>query len=193
MAAVKFNGSTSGYTQLQAAAVAGSNTLLLPTTGTTLLSDGNTLTFTQTQTFAGNTGALAFATNNIGEVVTINPASVTAPASTQNYDVTTQSIVYFTGAAANNWTVNFRGSSTTNLNAVMAVGQAVTCVNMVTCTGTGYYQTAITVDGTSFTPKWAGGTAPAIGFSNSINVYTYTLIKTANNVWTVLANQQKFA
>ena len=190
---VKFNGSTSGYTQLQAASVAGNNILTLPTLGTTLLSDGNTLTFTQTQTFAGNASVLAFATNNIGEVVTINPASATAPTSTFNYDITTQSIVYFTGPAVNNWTVNFRASSTATLNSAMSTGQAVTCVLMSTNTGAAYYQTALQVDGTSVTPKWIAGTAPTGGNPSSIDVYSYTLIKTGSAQWVILANQQKFA
>jgi hypothetical protein len=187
---IKFNGATSGYTQLQAAAVAGNNILTLPTTGTTLLSDGNTLTFTQTQTFAGNTGAIAFATNNIGEVVTI---SGSAPAATQNYDITTQSVLYSTASAANNWTINFRASSTTTLNSIMSVGQAMTCVYLVTNSAVAYYQTALTIDGSSVTPKWSSGTTPTAGFASSINSYTFTLIKTASATWTVLANLQRFS
>jgi hypothetical protein len=190
---VKLSGSTSGYTILQASAVAGNNTLALPTTGTTLLSNGNTLTFTQTQTFAGNTSALAFACNNIGEVTTLVGASVPAAVT---YDITTQSIIYYTSSAANNWTVNFVASSspsTVTLNSVMSVGQSVTCVIMATMGATGYYQTAVTIDGTSVTPKWAGGITPAAGYTSSINVYTLTLVKTASATWTVLANLQKFA
>jgi hypothetical protein len=190
---IKLNGATSGYTQLQAAALAGNNVLALPTTGTTLLSDGNTLTFTQTQTFAGNSSVLAFATNNIGEVTTINPGSATAPTATYNYDVTTQSIVYFTGPNVNNWVLNFRASSTTTLNSAMSTGQTVTCVLMATNTATGYYQTSLTIDGAAITPKWAGGNLPTVGNINSLDVYSYSLIKTGSATWVVLANQQKFA
>ena len=53
---IKLNGSTSGYTQVQAAAVAANNTLNLPTTGTTLLSDtftGN-IAITGNETVSGN-------------------------------------------------------------------------------------------------------------------------------------------
>ena len=45
---VKFNGSTSGYTQVQAAAVAGSGTLTLPTATGNLIGTGDTGTVTQT-------------------------------------------------------------------------------------------------------------------------------------------------
>lgn len=187
---IKLNGATSGYTQIQAAAVAGNNVLALPTTGTTLLSDGNTLTFTQTQTFAGNTGALAFACNNIGEVVTI---ASSAPTATTNYDITTQSVIYNPVATTNNWTINFRANSTNTLNSIMSVGQAVTCVYIATVSAVSSYNNGYTVDGATVVPKWAGGVAPTIGYINSLNVYTYTLIKTANATWVVLANLQKFA
>jgi hypothetical protein len=187
---IKFNGATSGYTQLQAAAVAGNNILTLPTTGTTLLSDGNTVTFTQTQTFAGNTGALAFACNNIGEPVTIVAA---APSATTNYDITTQSVLYYTTNAANNWTLNFRASSTTTLNSIMSVGQAVTCAFLVPCGATAYYASALTIDGTSVTPKWISGSTITSGIASQLNIYTYTLIKTTSATWTVLATQNSYA
>lgn len=53
---IKLNGSTSGYTQVDAAAVAANNTLLLPTTGTTLLSDSYTgnITITGNLTVTGD-------------------------------------------------------------------------------------------------------------------------------------------
>jgi len=58
---------------------------------------------------------------------------------------------------------------------------------------TAYYPTAFQVDGTAVTPKWANGTAPAAGNASSIDVYTYNIIKTAANTYTVLASQSRFA
>ncbi len=70
---VKFNGSTSGYTTLQAAAVAGSNTLALPTSGTTLLSDSTfpTTTPTNGQIPIGNGTTYVPATITSGTGITI--------------------------------------------------------------------------------------------------------------------------
>ena len=53
--------------------------------------------------------------------------------------------------------------------------------------------TALTIDGNSVIPKWQGGAAPAAGFASAINVYVYTIIKTASATFTVLASQTKFA
>ena len=46
---IKLNGSSSGYTQIEAAAAAGDNTLTLPTTSGTLMTTGGTNTFTANQ------------------------------------------------------------------------------------------------------------------------------------------------
>jgi hypothetical protein len=58
---------------------------------------------------------------------------------------------------------------------------------------TAYYPTAFQVDGTAVTPKWVNGTAPSAGNASSIDVYTYNIIKTAANTYTVLASQSRFA
>jgi hypothetical protein len=44
----------------------------------------------------------------------------------------------------------------------------------------------MTIDGTSVTPKWSGGTAPAAGNASSIDAYSFTIIKTASATYTVL-------
>ncbi len=64
---------------------------------------------------------------------------------------------------------------------------------MATQGATAYYQSGMQIDGTSVTPKWAGGTAPTAGNASSIDVYTFVVIKTASATFTVLASQTKFA
>jgi hypothetical protein len=53
--------------------------------------------------------------------------------------------------------------------------------------------TSVTIDGVTVAPKWNGGTAPSTGNASSIDVYTFTIIKTASATYTVLATQSKFA
>lgn len=118
--------------------------------------------------------------------------SATAATGTINYDAATQSVLYYTSNATANWTLNLRGSGTLSLNTLMATGQSLTVAFLVQQGGTAYYPTTLQVDGTSVTPKWQGGTAPTSGNTNSIDVYTYTIIKTANATYTVLASQTKF-
>ena len=111
---------------------------------------------------------------------------------TIQYDVTTQSVLYYTSNAAANWTVNFRGSSGTSLDTLMATNDVVTVTFLVTQGATPYYNNAVTVDGASVTPKYQGGVAWASGNASGIDVYTYTIIKTASATFTVLASQTQF-
>jgi len=119
--------------------------------------------------------------------------SATAATGTIAYDVTTQSVIYYTSNASANWTVNFRASSGTSLNTAMSTGQAVTVAFLVTQGATAYYNNVVQVDGSTVTPKYQGGTAWAAGNASSVDVYTYTIIKTGNAAFTVFASQTKFA
>lgn len=119
--------------------------------------------------------------------------SASAPTSTTNFDVLTQSVVYYTSNSTTNFTLNVRGNSSTSLDSSMATGQAVTIALMVTNGATAYYPSAITVDGNSITPKWQNGAAPSAGYASAVDVYVLTIIKTASATFTVLGSQTKFA
>ena len=49
------------------------------------------------------------------------------------------------------------------------------------------------IDGTSVTPRWQGGTAPSAGNATSIDLYSFTILKTAANTYTVLGSQTQYA
>lgn len=149
-------------------------------------------TWTGKQTFSGSSSVLAAKLVNAAEAVTV---SATAATGTINYDVTTQSVLYYTSNAGGNWTLNLRASSGTSLNTALGVGESVTVAFLVTQGATPYYNSSVQVDGTTsgVTTKWQGGSAPSAGNANSIDVYTYTVIKTANATFTVLASVTKFA
>jgi hypothetical protein len=146
--------------------------------------------FTGLQTFAGTSSNADLKTSNILETATI---SATAATGTINYDVTTQSVLYFTTDASGNFTVNFRGSSGTSLNTIMDTGESLSATFLVTNGSTAYYNSAVTIDGSSVTPKWQGGSAPTSGNASSIDSYTYVIIKTGSATFTVLASVTKFA
>lgn len=147
-------------------------------------------TFTGTQSFTGTSSAAAIVLNDAAEVVTV---SATAATGTINYDITTQSVLYYTSNASANWTVNFRASSGTSLDTLMTTGQSMTVVFFVTQGSTAYYNNAVQVDGSSVTPKYQGGTAPTAGNASSIDAYTYTIVKTGSAAFTIFAAQTKFA
>ena len=156
------------------------------TVGATTASTG---VFT-TVTINGTSSATALTLPNIAEVDTI---SATAATGTINFDITTQSVLYYTSNASGNFTVNFRGSSGTSLNTQMSTGQSISATFLVTNGTTAYYNSAVTIDGTSVTPKWQGGSAPTSGNASSTDVYTYVIQKTGSATYVVLASQTKFA
>ena len=146
-------------------------------------------TFTDKQTFSGNTIAMGVKLVNALEAITLTG---TGSGGTINVDATTQSIVYATANATGNFILNIRANSTTPLNTLMAAGETYTFVYMNTNGGTAYYPTAIQVDGVAITPKWSGGTTPSSGNASAIDIYTYTVIKTGSAAFTVLASQVKY-
>ncbi len=147
-------------------------------------------TFTGTNTFSGSSSKLAIVLNDAAEVVTV---SATAATGTINYDVTTQSVLFYTTNASGNWTLNVRASSGTTLNTALAIGQSVTIAFLVTQGSTAYYQSAFQVDGSSVTPKWQGGTAPTAGNASGVDIYVVTIIKTASATFSAFASQTRFA
>jgi hypothetical protein len=167
-----------------------STTMTFPSSSATVAGLGITQTFTGTQTFSGTSSVISSVFANSAEVATV---SATAATGTINYDVTTQSVLYYTTNASANWTVNFRASSGTSLNTALATGQSVTVAFLVAQGGTAYYNSAVQVDGSAVTPKWQGGTAPTAGNASSIDVYQYTIVKTASATFTVFASQTKYA
>lgn len=136
------------------------------------------------------------ATNGIGGMPAIYEnatVSATAATGTINYDVLTQSVLQYTTNASGNWTLNIRGNSSTTLNSLMTTGQSITIVFMAAQGSPAYYNSAVTIDGTSVTPKWQGGTAPLAGNVSSTDLYTYAIIKTGSATYNVFASQTKFA
>lgn len=140
-----------------------------------------------------SSAALQIKLLNIDEPSTV---SATAATGTINFDITTQSILYYTTNASGNFTINFRGSSGTTLASLLSTGDAISVSFLCTNGSSAYYNSAVQVDGTGtgVTTKWQGGTAPTSGNASSVDVYNYVIIKTAATpTYTVLASQTKFA
>ena len=113
---------------------------------------------------------------------------LTTTTGTITFDTTAQAVELYTANQTANRTINF-----SNVNANLAVGQSITVAIVMTQGSTAYYLNAYQVDGSSVTPKWQGGSAPTGGNASSIDSYTFTIIKTADATFTVLASQTKFA
>lgn len=160
----------------------------------TTLSANSTTGLSGTTTLSGTTAITGpLSISNLitaGEKTTV---SATAATGTINFDVLTQGVLYYTTNASGNWTLNIRGDGSNTLNSVMAVGETRTITFLVTQGGTAYYQSALTIDGSSVTPKWQNGTTPSSGNTSSIDIYVLSIIKTGSAAFTVLESQTKFA
>jgi hypothetical protein len=152
----------------------------------------NAGTFTATQTFAGSSSAPSMILDNALEICTVTG---TAASGALNIDISTQSVIFYNTATTSTWTLNFRASSGTPLSSFMSEGQSVTVAVLVqTGAVTNAYNTGVTIDGVAPAAlRWQGGTAPTTGNANSIDVYTYTIIRTGPSSYTVLASQTRFA
>ena len=138
-------------------------------------------------------GRVTLGASKIEQIAEKITNSATAFTGTINFDVITQSIFNATSNASGNWTLNVRGNSSNTLNSIMDTGESITVVTIVPQGGTAYYNSAFQIDGSSVTPKWQGGSAPTEGNTSSSDTYSYTIIKTADATFTVLASQTQFA
>lgn len=146
-------------------------------------------------TFTGNvvtSNLQVGGTTNVLNTIEKANTNTTALTGTINIDLAGNSIVYFTSNASANWTFNFRGNSSVTANSFIANNESATVAIVCTQGATAYYPNSHTVDGSAVTPKWQGGSAPTGGNANSVDTYTYTLIKTAANTYTVLAAQTQY-
>jgi len=149
---------------------------------------GSANTWTGTQTFNGSSSILATVLLDSAETVNV---VASAPSSTTNFYIQSGAVQYYTSNAANNWTLNIAFSSGTSLNTALSTGQSVTFTLITTQGSTAYYNSAVTIDGTSVTPKWIGG-APSAGNASGLDVYRYALVKTGSATYTVLASLTQY-
>jgi len=158
-------------------------------TAWTSLAYANGVTATGTATLTNKT------LTNDAFIGALENANVVASAATGtiNIDTITSSVWYYTTNASANFTLNIRGNVTTALNSLMATGQIMTVVFLNTNGSTAYYPNSFLIDGSAVPPKWQTGTAPTGGNASAVDAYSYSIIKTAANTYTVLASQTKFA
>jgi hypothetical protein len=177
---------------------------------TTYYGDGTNLTGVDASAITDSGGTVRVQGNTSGIVVT-GIATIAGGLDVQemfeNVDITTSAftgtinhnlkdslVFYSTGNASGNWTANFRGDGNTTLNDMLKIGQSITVTVLVQQGSTAYRNNAWQIDGASQTPKWLGGVgAPTAGNASAIDYYTYTIIKTANATFTILANHGPYS
>jgi len=121
-------------------------------------------------------------------------ATITAGAAnaTSDLDVKTSTVFLFTTNSGATWTHNIRGDGSTTLNSMMDTGQSIVVGVISKQNSTSYYSANITIDGSAQTEYWTGN-APTSGRSTSgYDGYFWTIIKTGDAAFLVLATQTQF-
>lgn len=143
------------------------------------------ITWKETQRFEGSATSFGMSIKNASEDVTV---LVNAPAGVFNFDIGTQSVVLITAANTANYTLNFRWSSTKTLESVLAVGKSATVTLMVTQGATAYIPATIQIDSVTLMPKWISGAAPSTNNANSIETYSFTIIRDTVTSFKIIAS-----
>ena len=107
-----------------------------------------------------------------------------------NIDLEDGMVYFFTTQETTTATPNIRFNSSTTLDSVLGIGEAIS-VTIITTAATAAYSAQLTIDGAAVTENWVGGSAPSDGGSSGVDIHAYTIIKTASATFTVIANQSK--
>jgi hypothetical protein len=99
-------------------------------------------------------------------------------------------VFYFPAEATNNWILSFKGETPdptdplrkTELgggNGFLELGDSITVAVITKQGATPYYNSEIRINGTTITPRYYGGETITSGNANSLDVYTYVIIRVA--------------
>ena len=164
------------------------NEIRLAETTATGASSGD-LTLTDAIVALGTARTTKLITNEVVEIADVKTDTLSGNV---NINASEKALHYFTSNAGANWTFNFRGGASQTLNDAMEVGQSMTFALLATQGGTAYYMSSLDIDSVSQSVKWQGDTAVSGGTANGIDVYNFTIIKTASQTYTVLGSMSSF-
>ena len=138
------------------------------------------------------TGSVNFSSGlNLSKLL-IEEVNITAGKLSDNTNINLENgmVHLFTTQESTTSTPNIRFSSSTTLDSSMSVGEAIS-VTIITTAAAAGYSAQLTIDGAAVTENWVGGSAPSDGGSSGVDIYAYTIIKTASATYTVIGNQSK--
>jgi hypothetical protein len=110
-----------------------------------------------------------------------------------NIDLENNTLYFFSSNTTANVTFNFRANTQNTLDSQLPIGSTITSAILLK-QGATRYRANVYVDGTLQTPWWLGNSAPSFATSQqeSIDVYSFSILKTAANAYTVLASNANF-
>jgi hypothetical protein len=141
--------------------------------------------------YGGNISFTGSITGSVGYLLERANVVTSAPPPVTNLDLLTAPIMYFTSNTTQNITANIRGNSTVTLNSMLATGQSSTFVIFIP-NATGYYVNTVKIDNSTVSPYWQGGSTVVGGNANSIDIYTFAVLKIADATFRVFASQVRY-
>ena len=109
-----------------------------------------------------------------------------------NIDLSNGMVHLFTTNETATAVPNIRVDGSTTLNSVMVIGESVVVTLITQANSAGYCPNLTINGGTNRTINWIGGSAPSDG-SSGVDIHSFTIIKTANDTFTIIGNQSKTA
>lgn len=113
-------------------------------------------------------------------------------AGTKNIDISAGSLYFFSEYATDNCVINLRYDDDTKLGDVMKGGTSIVVTTLLSLGASSYYVTNLKIDGVTQNINWILGNTPTGGFINSINAYTFAVIRKADLNYVVLGTLTQF-
>ena len=146
-------------------------------------------------------GLSAISANNLASNLKISLTQVfetgnvysTAVGGNVNIDLQNNTLYFFSSNTTANVTFNFRANTQNTLDSQLPIGSTVTSAILLK-QGATRYRANVYVDGTLQSPWWLGNSAPSFATTQqeSIDVYSFSILKTAANAYTILASNANF-
>jgi len=144
------------------------------------------------------TGNLIASNVNLSIIRVLETANIysTAVGGNVNIDISNNTVYFFSANATANVTFNLRANGNNGgiLDSLISVGQSVSTAILLK-QGSTRYRANVYVDGVLQSPLYIGNVAPgyiAATQQESIDNYSFTVLKTAANTYTILAANSNF-
>ena len=105
-------------------------------------------------------------------------------------NISNGNIVYNSGGTGAGG-VDLNITSDVGINTTLKVGEVLTVTGIVSCTNTAHYVDGLKIDHNSVLLSWIGGSAPTEGGGSAFDAYAFTIVKTGNAAYSVVANHSK--
>ncbi len=123
--------------------------------------------------------SLRYSSTVLGLVESVVDQTISANVCTSN--LSTGNVGYIGTAPSANFTLNVT-------NVPVVDGTSITVTTFVVQGATGYYPSALQIDGGAQTIKWSGGAAPLpTSTAGKIDIYSFTLVR-RSSTWTVFGS-----